>query len=102
MEWKSPDSIPDKLEKNVVCRICGERLFRKDNREMSTMLCFTYEEGHNHDDNCITRSYCCKNGHARRLSIVNSCDSCDWKGKIECFCCVKVMKWPEQVETTDE
>lgn len=76
------------------CRKCDSLLRRKDNTEMRTAVYFQSPEGHDHNDNCITRNYICDNGHYCKLSIINSCH-CGWRGREECFCSGKVEKWPE-------
>jgi hypothetical protein len=55
--------------------------------------------GHDHDDNCLTRSFHCVNGHLTRGSIQRSCSApgCEWKGKV--MCCgynggPKWTRWP--------
>lgn len=82
----------------MFCDICGE----------PTVACKIYETlvgyeklpgGHNHDDNCRTRGYRCKNGHTFIVSRRNRCPvpGCDWRGKETCFCHPgqKVDEWPE-------
>jgi len=55
-------------------------------------------DGHNHDDNCLTRQYVCENGHRRVYSKRNRCDTpaCDWVGVASCHCHggVKLEEWP--------
>ena len=53
--------------------------------------------GHEHDVNCISRTYVCSNGHKRRLSKRNKCPKCDWVQKETCFCHPdpKLNEWPE-------
>lgn len=61
------------------------------------MIGYSSPPGHDHDDNCQTCLYTCKNGHKIKLSKRNTCPACDWKGKEECFCHKgkKVDEWPE-------
>lgn len=63
-------------------------------------------EGHEHDDNCLKRTYYCANGHSTVLSLRRTCPNCDWKGKKTCFCHQggKIDTWPElrPKSTTDD
>ena len=58
------------------------------------------EPGHDHDDNCVKRTYFCEHGHARIVSKRNRCPfpGCAWVGKAECGCHSdpKVEEWPEK------
>lgn len=77
---------------------CGEDLFLDETWHLNdciTLVMYYSPEGHNHDDNCITRLYKCKNEHYIKLGIIRRCHACDWKGSDKCFCCTKVEKWPE-------
>jgi hypothetical protein len=56
--------------------------------------------GHDHDDNCVTKTYYCTEGHATRGSVRRHCFACDWQGKVTCDipgCCsgMKWERWPE-------
>lgn len=68
--------------------------------EAQTLVGYESPEGHNHDDNCLSRVYICKNGHEQSVFKRRACPACDWKGKETCFCHsdVKVDEWP--VEST--
>lgn len=90
-------SFEEKTE--LVCPICGEFLSLWYGT-MSTMVAFHSPVGHNHDDNCKTRRYVCKNEHLYIISKINKCPSCDWEGKKECFCHPhkKAEKWFEEGE----
>lgn len=83
----------------MLCDICNEKLIFDGNYGTCTTLigCPDYPEGHNHDDNCVTRIYCCKNGHSFKLSIRRKCPVCDWKGIESCYCHYgkKLDEWPE-------
>lgn len=80
---------------------CGEDLHveTRDGRimESTTLVGYLSPVGHNHDDNCLKRSYVCSNGHYQTLSKRRRCQVCDWVGKEECFCHSgkKVDEWPE-------
>ena len=80
---------------------CGEDLTRDAAHPFAnwmTAMAYCSPKGHDHDDNCITRVYRCKNGHYTKLGIIKTCHACDWKGKDSCFCCTKVEEWPEETE----
>ena len=78
------------------CPTCGEPL-TTDGSTSSTLVGYISPPGHNHDDNCKKRQYSCSNGHIFTISKINSCPSCDWTGKTDCFCCPdgKQESWPE-------
>ena len=82
----------------LICKQCNERM-HSNGATCSTLVGYMSEPGHDHDDNCKTRYYQCKNGHGVNISKVNTCynDDCDWTGKTECFCHTepKVVEWPE-------
>lgn len=69
--------------------------------ETATLVGYSSPEGHNHDDNCIVRTYICKNGHTMKISKQRRCPACDWVGKLLCAChygsrySVKLEDWPE-------
>lgn len=79
----------------ILCKTCGEPLFQYGG-ESSTLVGYHSPPGHNHDDNCIKRSYQCSNGHSIVVSKRRSCKVCDWKGKEDCLCHdgAKVDEWP--------
>ena len=54
----------------------------------TTLVGFERIPGHNHDDNCFTLYFKCKDGHRAIASIRRKCDTlgCDWVGKDTCFC----------------
>ncbi|MCP4651011.1 MAG: hypothetical protein GY853_13165 [PVC group bacterium] len=66
----------------------------------STMVGYCSPPGHDHDDNCLSRTYRCENGHEHRYSLRRRCnvEGCGWVGKDECFCHdgKKVDKWPDE------
>jgi hypothetical protein len=80
------------------CQICSE-LFVSCSERGTTLVGYTRfnlpTPDCDHDDNCRTRVYECKNGHKTVLSIVNKCNHCDWTGKQYCFCSQKVEEWPK-------
>lgn len=81
------------------CPKCSEELKWIKGYEMSTLVGFYSEEGHNHDDNCSYRLYICKNDHTVKIYKQKKCchPDCDWVGKEECWCHEgkKVKEWPE-------
>jgi predicted RNA-binding Zn-ribbon protein involved in translation (DUF1610 family) len=78
------------------CPECGEEFVRHSG-SARTMVGYFSPPGHNHNDNCESRTYWCKKDHRTRLSIRQRCPECDWMGKEECFCHPgkKIDKWPE-------
>src|ERR1700741_3943516 len=62
-------AIPPEL--NTVCKECGEKISSSEKGFWKTTVNFWSPEGHDHDDNCKTKQYLCKNGHQTRLSIIN-------------------------------
>lgn len=81
----------------MLCLECGEEMIA--NCEVTTSVGYFSPEGHNHDDNCVTRQYMCKNGHIVNISKRNKCSAkgCTWVGKESCSCHKgkKVEEWPE-------
>jgi len=75
---------------------CGEELTYDYNHEWRTLVAYHVVEGHDHDDNCITRRYVCPNEHRKTIGIINKCSNkdCGWVGKKKCLCCIKVEAWP--------
>ena len=76
---------------------CGEPLkFLREFGTLTTYVAYYSPPGHNHDDNCLTRFYQCKNGHTTIVSKRRRCPICDWVGKETCFCHPgkKVDEWP--------
>lgn len=88
------------------CPECGGAITDWDRLESVTLVGYHSPPGHDHDDNCRTRSYRCENGHRFGLSRRNRCrvlqpdgTRCTWVGKAECFCCPngKIDEWPAVV-----
>jgi len=83
------------------CKECGEKLIYDQKGTWGTLVGYSSPSGHghDHDDNCLKRSYVCKNGHRKTVSLRRSCPACDWVGKADCFCHEgpKVDEWPEFV-----
>ena len=82
------------------CPECGEKLSHSNEEgTWETLVGFMSPPGHDHNDNCLTRIYRCKNWHSITLSKRRRCSNpdCDWVGKDECFCHTgkKVDEWPE-------
>ncbi len=68
------------------CPICKGKIIKQIGlEEMKTLVGYSSEPGHNHDDNCRKRLYLCENNHKFVLSKINTC-YCGWKGKKKCFC----------------
>ena len=80
----------------LLCAKCGEKMEDLKYGESTTLVAYHSPPGHNHDDNCIKRSYGCRNGHMIEVSKRNKCPACDWVGKEECFCHdgKKYDEWP--------
>lgn len=62
----------------------------------TTLVGYSSPEGCDHDDNCLTRIYKCKNNHSRKVSIRRVCSNCSWVGKDDCGCHSekKLNHWP--------
>jgi hypothetical protein len=86
----SKPQLPDKCE-------CGQPWARLVDEVSSTCVGYWSPEGHDHDDNCVTRPLLCAGGCRRRLGIRRRCNdhagewdigpeapACDWRGKEEC------------------
>lgn len=89
------------MKATMNCKTCGQPM-RQDKSSVGVMSCVGYlsPDGHDHDDNCVVRTYVCPNGHSAAVSKRRTCPVCDWKGKETCFCHQdpKVDEWPEEVE----
>ena len=77
---------------------CGKPFVRRLD-EISTCMGYFSQGRHDHDDNCRTRVYICKDGHRTAISRRNRCpkDGCEWAGKAECSIChhgKKLDEWP--------
>lgn len=57
-----------------------------DPMELATLVGYESPEGHEHDDNCLSRVYVCSNQHQKKVSLRRSCPTCDWLGRETCFC----------------
>lgn len=80
----------------MTCPTCSEPFTGHDGTTETTVGYFS-PPGHDHDPNCMRRTYACPNGHQTELAIVRRCPTkgCDWKGRTECFCCARfVDEWP--------
>ena len=81
------------------CTTCGEPLkYAWSLGEYMTLAGYDSPPGHDHNDNCIVRTYACVKGHRQTVSIRRQCPACDWVGKGGCFCHEgrKVDRWPEE------
>lgn len=83
----------------LMCKECGQPM-RSDGITRRTLVGYSSEPGHSHDDNCSKRDYTCGNGHVRTISIRRTCPACDWKGQKTCWCCdgEKVDFWPNETQ----
>lgn len=81
----------------LACKKCSQGLYALHFGAWSTCVGYESLPGHAHDDNCLTRSYGCANGHVIILSIRRKCHACDWLGKTACFCHPgeKLPEWPD-------
>ena len=84
----------------VICETCQEPMNVQHN--MSTMVGYLSPPGHNHDDNCLTRRYACRNGHTLDVTRRNRCHACGWRGRTTCFCHKgeKSEFWPDEDRET--
>lgn len=82
----------------LYCSTCGEPMSdRFPGAVKKTVLGYQSPEGHNHDDNCVSKIYECPNGHKQLVSKRNRCPKCDWIGQETCSCHPgkKFDEWPE-------
>ena len=83
----------------TTCPECGGCMLSRGTS--STLVGYeSFEEGHDHDDNCRKRLYYCEEcDYEMVISKRNRCPhpDCDWVGKDECFCHEgkKVDEWPK-------
>lgn len=80
----------------MTCQTCGAP-FVSCGAERTTLVGYDSPAGHDHDDNCVKRTYLCENGHETVVSKRRRCPACDWIGQAECGCHQgpKVDEWPE-------
>ncbi len=67
------------------CNKCAGKMVS----DVGTSTCVGYfsPEGHDHNDNCVSRFYECETcGYSFSVSKQNKCPACDWVGKSSCFC----------------
>ena len=77
----------------MLCHKCDRQFVKGDKYEESTTLVgYTSPEGHDHDDNCIIRTYTCPCGYHTQESVRRYCQICDWKGKDHCNVCGTIEK----------
>lgn len=52
------------------------------------MLGYVSPPGHDHDDNCLSTSFTCEQGHITKIFVRRRCSNpeCDWVGKETCSC----------------
>ncbi len=79
----------------MVCK-CGKPFAGYDH-EISTLVGYLSPNGHDHDDNCRSRTYYCDDDHTTVIRKRNRCPSCDWVGRDECSVCntTALDEWPE-------
>ena len=84
----------------LLCPHCGGKMRCENDCVTTTLVAFHCEDGHNHDDNCLTRAYRCEFGHTVTVGIRRRCNAkdCEWKGKQRCDCHDgdKVNTWPNK------
>lgn len=87
----------------LTCEVCGEPMNHRT-FTYETLVGYISPPGHNHDDNCKSREYRCKNNHTKRISRRNKCPACDWVGREDCFCHKdkKIDEWPEADNILDD
>ena len=81
----------------LICEKCDAPMkYDVEQRTWRTLVGFFSPEGHDHDDNCVSRVYKCPNEHSLTVSKRNHCPKCNWIGKKSCFCHkrLKVEEWP--------
>jgi hypothetical protein len=89
---------------SVNCETCGKPLIREGGDPWKTMVGYigrSLPPGHNHDDNCVAHTYYCEDGHLNKLSPINRCPACDWRGKNTCTvpgCGRKVDALPQEAK----
>lgn len=68
-----------------------------------TLVGYYSPPGHDHNDNCLVRTYACPNGHRFSYALRRRCPACDWVGKSECFCHTgqKLDAWPDAPDAPD-
>jgi hypothetical protein len=85
------------------CPECGGPIVGGGDGGWVTCVGYSSPPGHNHDDNCETRTYWCGNGHRFTLSKRARCGvmqpdgtRCEWVGQLTCFCHPgeKIDAWP--------
>lgn len=71
----------------IPCRRCGKPVTSYAG-DMSTLVGYSSEPGHNHDNNCRTRIFLCDDKHVTPIAVFHRCKfpGCDWVGKRTCFC----------------
>jgi hypothetical protein len=76
---------------------CKAALVSIDEDICETCVGYFSPEGHDHNDNCMTRIAFCANGGKHVVSLRRSCPACTWKGKAECWCHggAKLDAWPD-------
>jgi hypothetical protein len=85
------------------CKLCHEPLVSMSSDIWETCVGYFSPPGHDHDDNCMSRSARCAAGHPNTLSIRRACPACTWRGRDECRTCGdrKLDAWPELPYTTE-
>lgn len=87
------------IEPPEACPECGEPLVRSGQATV-TMVDYRSPTGHDHDDNCVVRTFYCAADHETKGSVQRRCPTpgCGWAGKPWCSChgCgeQKRTRWP--------
>jgi len=86
----------------INCPTCGKPMLYCS-FTVQSLVGFYSPPGHDHDDNCLVRTYYCEDNHAYRVSKRRRCPVCDWVGKESCSCHPdkKVDEWPVAEMQTD-
>jgi len=77
--------MTDSKPSPALCPVCQSDVVYSDGSTV-TLMGYAVRVGHNHDDNCRISYYHCDKGHSWSERKQNTCPTCDWKGKAECFC----------------
>lgn len=75
----------------------GQLIALHDDVEETTTGFLVGECGHDHDDNCLSRTAVCSAGHLIKISVRRRCNACTWVGKSTCDVCgggPKFDTWP--------
>lgn len=68
---------------------CGRPLVRHT-EETETCMGYLSPPGHDHNDNRMSRTYRCAEGHPTTVTLIRSCPVCEWRGETD----GRVDEWP--------